>query len=95
MTRPGQMVLANRLADGRVVFLAAGGWAEHIADGLVAGDPAAGDTLLARARADEARNLVVEPALVEVRDTPAGRLPVAFRERIRSAGPTVRTDLPR
>ncbi|MBN8279695.1 MAG: DUF2849 domain-containing protein, partial [Gammaproteobacteria bacterium] len=33
MTRPGQMVLANRLADGRVVFLAVAGWAESIADG--------------------------------------------------------------
>jgi hypothetical protein len=89
------MVLANRLADGRVVFLAVAGWAESIADGAVATDPDAAEALLARARADEARNLVVEPALVEVRDTPGGRLPVAFRERIRSAGPTVRTDAPR
>ena len=95
MTRPGQIVLANRLADGRVVFLAAEGWSERIADGLLAGDPAAGDALLARARADEARNLVVEPELVGVRETPAGPRPVAFRDRIRSGGPTVRTGEPR
>jgi hypothetical protein len=88
------MVLANRLNDGRVVFLATNGqWVEDIAGGawVPAGDAA--DRLLAAALADEQRNIVVEPYLVKVRDNAGTRIPVDWREAIRAAGPTVRTDL--
>jgi hypothetical protein len=90
-----QMVLANRLADGRVVFLAAGGgWVEDIAVGVVASDPEAAARLLAAAQLAESRNAVVEPYLIGVRHVAGQREPVAWREAIRAAGPTVRTDLP-
>lgn len=90
----GQMVLANRLADGRVVFLAGdGGWVEDIAGGAVATDPDAAAGLLATARAAEARNVVVEPDLIGVQLVAGQRRPVAWREAIRATGPTVRTDL--
>ena len=89
-----QMVLANRLADGRVVFLAAGGgWVEDIASGAVASDPGAAGRLLADAQLAESRNAVVEPYLIGIRQVAGQRQPLAWREAIRAAGPTVRTDL--
>lgn len=89
-----QMVLANRLADGRVVFLTAGGgWVEDIASGAVATGPEAAGRLLAAAQLAEARNVVVEPYLIGIRHVAGQREPVAWREAIRAAGPTVRTDL--
>lgn len=91
----GQMVLANRLTDGRVVFLAAdGGWVEDIAGGAVADGPDAARELLATARLAESRNAVVEPCLIDIRQVGGQRQPVAWREAIRARGPTVRTDLP-
>lgn len=91
----GQMVLASRLTDGRVVFLAPdGGWVEDIHRGQLAASPVEAEQLLALARKDEAANRVVEPYLVAVRVTDGDRRPVEWREVIRAAGPTVRTDLP-
>ena len=88
------MVIANRLADGQVVFLGAeGDWVEDIARGAVASDPVAAQRLLADAQLAESRNVVVEPYLIDIRDEARRRQPVAFREAIRAAGPTVRTDL--
>jgi hypothetical protein len=90
-----QMVLANRLTDGRVVFLAAdGSWVEAIAGGAIAIDTDAGEGLLAAARLAESRNAVVEPYLIDIRQVAGQRQPVSWREAIRAAGPTVRTDLP-
>jgi hypothetical protein len=89
------MVVANRLNDGRVVFLtAAGRWVESIADGSYVSDAGAAASLLARAQADEAANRVVEPYLIDVEETGGVRRPAAWREVIRADGPTVRTDLP-
>lgn len=90
-----QMVLANRLTDGRVVFLAAdGSWVEDIGRGEVAADPDTARRLLTAALQAESRNAVVEPSLIGIRQDAGQRQPVAFREAIRAAGPTVRTDLP-
>ncbi|MSR09484.1 MAG: DUF2849 domain-containing protein [Gammaproteobacteria bacterium] len=94
MDPTGQMVLANRLADGQVVFLATdGSWVEDIARGALARDAVAAQRLLADAQLAESRNVVVEPYLIDIRDAAGRRQPVAFREAIRAAGPTVRTDL--
>lgn len=90
-----QMVLASRLTDGRVVFLAPdGSWVEDIHGGQLAASPGEAEQLLARARGDEAANRVVEPYLIAVREHDGDRRPVEWREVIRAAGPTVRTDLP-
>ncbi len=94
MDTTGQMVLANRLTDGRVVFLAAdGSWVEEIGRGKVAADPDTARRLLNAALQAESRNAVVEPCLIGIRHVAGQRQPVAFREAIRAAGPTVRTDL--
>lgn len=88
-----QMVLANRLTDGRVVFLAAdGSWVDDIGGGAVAAGPGTARDLLAAALQAESRNVVVEPYLIGIRQVAGQRQPVAWREAIRAAGPTVRTD---
>ncbi|MBL8200549.1 MAG: DUF2849 domain-containing protein [Chromatiales bacterium] len=89
------MILANRLTDGRVVFLAADGrWVDDIAGGAVATAPGVASQLLATARVAESRNAVIEPCLIDIRQVAGHRQPVAWREAIRATGPTVRTDLP-
>jgi Protein of unknown function (DUF2849) len=94
METTGHMVLANRLTDGLTVFLAAdGGWVEDIALGAVAGNQDAAQQLLAAAQLAEARNAVVEPYIIGIRTDSGLRVPVSYREAIRAAGPTVRTDL--
>lgn len=93
MHTTGQMVIANRLTDGRTVFMAAdGGWTDCIASGAFTADKAAAQQLLAAAQADEGRNRVVEPALITVADKGGHRRPVEFREAIRAAGPTLGPD---
>jgi hypothetical protein len=83
------VVTANRLRDGRVVWLGADGiWAEGVrAAAVFAGENVAEG--LARAQADEARQLVVTPYEVEVAETPDGPVPLRMRERLRVAGPSV------
>ena len=90
----GQMIVANRLTDGHVVFLAAdGGWVEAIEAGHLVSDQDAAQRLLAAAQLAESQNAVVEPYLIEIRTEKGLRVPVSYREAIRAAGPTVRTDL--
>lgn len=88
------MIIANRLSDGFVVFLAAGeGWVERIDLGLVIDDSAEAERLLAVAKRHEAENVVIDPQLIEVEQRDGRLEPVAIREAIRAFGPTVRTDL--
>lgn len=84
-------VTANRLRDGRVVFLAPDqAWVERLTHAAAFDDAAAQGAL------ERARSRVTEIAaayLIEVADggAPAGR--EALREGIRNNGPTVRPDL--
>lgn len=88
-----QIVSANRLSDGLVVFLASGDrWVESIGDAELFADKAAIDAGLARAQAAQAANLVVEILAVDVETTARGVEPKSMRDRIRAAGPTVRRD---
>ena len=85
-----QMIIANRLKDGAVVFLAAGErWVPKIGDGLVIEDEAERARLFAAAKVHEAKCLVVDPNLIDVVVDAAGPKPVAIREAIRAFGPTV------
>ena len=87
-----QMVIANRLTDGRVVFLAVDGtWVESIRDGCVASDDAEAARLLADAQKAEADCHIVDPYLIQVRVVDGTPAPVAWREVIRASGPTVQT----
>ena len=84
-----QMLTANRLRDGEVLYRRAAGWVEQLADGEVYPDMAAADAALAAAQAELTRNEFVAPYLFEVRDQNGRIVPVKEREIIRAAGPTV------
>ena len=85
-----QVLTANRLTDGRVVFLDRdGGWTPELSRAQVAADETAAAGLTARGERAETDCEVVGPYLIEVTDE-AGRIEaVEFREAIRAAGPTI------
>ena len=86
-----QVLTANRLSDGEVVYLASNGaWVEGLAGAQVLNTPAEAETALATGQDAERNQLVVHAYLFDV--TPAQK-PVKMREIIRAAGPTVRRDL--
>ena len=87
-----QVVSANRLTDGIVVFLAGDAWVERLADAQVFADAKAATTGLAKADADFKANLVVEVAAFDVQATSRGLEPAHLRDKVRAAGPTVRRD---
>ncbi|WP_333823779.1 DUF2849 domain-containing protein [Pinisolibacter sp.] len=83
-----QVVTANRLIDGRVVFRdAAGRWCEAFA-AAAALEAAATTQAVAESARDVAARLIVDPYAVDVVATPAGLTPTSMRERIRAGGPT-------
>jgi hypothetical protein len=89
------VLTANRLSDGVVVFLDyEGSWAEGIATAAIARYPQEARALEARGAHDAGRNRVVEPYLVEVRETADGLVPIRTRERVRIAGPSILADVP-
>lgn len=88
-----QVVIANRLADGLVVFLGSSGWVETIDRALVARSQSEAEALEARGKASEARQEVVDPYCIDVREEGSTLVPDRYREAIRARGPTVRTDL--
>ena len=75
-----QVVTANRLADGVVVFLGLRGWVEELDKASVASTA-------------EAVNEVVDAYLIEVAAEHGRLQPTALRERLRARGPSVRLDL--
>jgi Protein of unknown function (DUF2849) len=96
-SQPGISVLtANRLSDGAVVFLDLDGvWAASLRGAVVARTPDEARALESRGAFDAARNIVVEPYLVEMHEGADGSLaPVRFRERVRLGGPSVLDDVP-
>ncbi len=95
-----QVVIANRLSDGLVVFLAAapgaprGDWKLRLDEASVAAEDARAEELLALSLASaRERHEVIEPYLIEVEQTASGLRPTKYREVIRCLGPTVRLDL--
>jgi hypothetical protein len=83
-----EIVTANRLGDGRVVFQTASGWSHEIARATLLDTAEAVAAALDRANADAAANLVVEPYAIAVRSSAEGPIPTRLRERIRAEGPT-------
>ena len=86
-----QVLTANRLSDGEVVYLAAdGAWVERIEGAQVLATDDEGTKALATGAEAERTQKVVHAYLFDI--TPAQK-PVKMREIIRAAGPTVRRDL--
>ena len=89
-----QMIIANRLIDGVVVFLAPGdAWDTAIASGTVIDDDAEAERLLGVAKQHADRCIVIDPLLIEVKVENGQVRPTEIREVIRAFGPTVRTDI--
>jgi hypothetical protein len=61
---------------------------------VVARSPDEVRALQDRGTYDAEHNLVVEPYLVEVRETAGGLVPIRYRERVRAAGPSILEDVP-
>jgi hypothetical protein len=90
MSKLAQILTANRLRDGEVVYWRDGAWVSSLAEAGLLADKEAADEALKRAAASVADRVVVSPYLFELR--PDGR-PVKEREIIRAEGPSVRRDL--
>ncbi len=85
-----QMITANRLTDGAVVFLASGGrWVEQFADGRVANNEAEAAALQQIAEAAVTCAEVVAPYLIDVGEIDGRLQPSRYRERIRADGPSI------
>jgi hypothetical protein len=80
------VLTANRLADGEVVFWARGRWVERFGEAERFADDRLGEA--AEAQAKNQPTLVVEPYLIEIAATGDGFAPIAYRERLRALGPT-------
>lgn len=89
-----QVVIANRLTDGVVVFLGQDErWVENLDDCPPAQTQDQAETLLAHGVAAESAQEVVGPDLIEVELREGILTPVKMREAMRAKGPSIRTDL--
>jgi hypothetical protein len=90
----GQVMTANRLRDGEVVFLTRSGqWNEKIDEAVLAQEPQAVAALEARAVEDSKATLVTGTYLFDAERLDGRIRATHIRERIRTLGPTVRLDL--
>ena len=84
-----QVVTANRLGDGRVVFLADGyRWVEEIGLARVGENDEASNALLAIAEKAAADRIVVAPYLIGVSTEGERIMPTRYREVLRALGPS-------
>ena len=85
-----QMIIANRLIDGRVVFMDdSGSWVNEIAGGLLLASKQDAEQRLPAAQRAVVDNVVVDPYLIDVSADSGRPRPVQVRERIRAFGPSV------
>jgi hypothetical protein len=84
-----EIITANTLSDGRVVFQTAFGWTFHIDEAALLNTEQETAAALARAEIDAAENRVVEPYAIAVSRSHDEVTPVRLRERIRALGPSV------
>jgi hypothetical protein len=90
-----QVLTANRLGDGAVVFLNFDGdWAASLTGVVIARSPDEARGLEARGLFDARRNLVVDPYLVDMREAAGALVPLRQRERVRLEGPSIVGDVP-
>lgn len=88
-----QIIVANRLTDGRAVFLTeSGDWSALPAAAAVAKDAEALEALIQQASASEQANLTVSAEPVPASQDEQTR-PSHIKQQIQATGPTVRPDL--
>jgi hypothetical protein len=93
MAQALQILTANRLREGDVVYWQNASWVARLDEADVFETKDAAQAALTAAQADIAARLVVNPYLFDVRRDAHGLHPVKERELIRAKGPSVRTDL--
>lgn len=87
---PQKAITANRLDDGRVVFLDAdGGWTHDVAAALFVADGPDFDEALAYAQRQHEARVVIDPYAIDITTVDGRPTPARIRERIRAEGPTV------
>ena len=88
-TGMSQVISANRLSDGIVVFRAKGGaWVEQLRDAEILADAAAVKAALGLVEQDVKANHVIEVTAFEVAINHGQVEPVHLRDKIRARGPT-------
>ena len=93
MAQSDQVLTANRLRDGEVVYRSGAAWTTELSGADIFADQATANAALAAA-ADAVRDrLVVNPYLFAIRRDAHGIRPVEEREIIRARGPSVRRDV--
>jgi len=88
-----QVLTANRLRDGAVVYGRGREWVEALADAEMFADKDAAEAALKVAAESVAARQVVNPYLFPVKEADGAIAPIEEREIVRAAGPSVRTDL--
>ena len=89
-----QVLTANRLIDGEVVYLGPdGSWVEELAAARLFDSKVDAEASLAVGAQAEHDQKIVHAYLFDIKQTVTGMTPVKQREIIRAAGPTVRRDL--
>lgn len=89
-----QVLTANRLIDGEVVYLAADdAWVEVLSAARVFETKDDAEASLVVGAQAERDQKIVHAYLFDIKRTVTGMKPVKQREIIRAAGPTVRRDL--
>jgi hypothetical protein len=85
-----KIITANRLSDGAVLFLGPEGyWVEDVTAARVEADEDGHAALEAAGAEAVARQLLVEPYLIDVERSGDGAIrPTRYRERIRARGPS-------
>jgi sulfite reductase (NADPH) hemoprotein beta-component len=85
-----QLISANRLIDGLVVYTGRdGSWVHEFGEANIFTSKAEAEAALLLAQNDVKCNLIVDPCLVEVTEEASGLRAVTLRESIRARGPTI------
>lgn len=89
-----QVITANRLGNGIVVYMTAdGGWSERISSARALDGEKQVEAALDAANGAVASCIVVDPYLIDVENLGGELRPTRYRELIRALGPTVRRDI--
>lgn len=83
-----EIITANSLKHGLVVFQTSDGWSLNVGRATILESKEQVAAALEHAKADAARNVVVDPYPIQVTQTAEGIVPTKLRERIRAEGPT-------
>jgi Protein of unknown function (DUF2849) len=90
-----QVITANRLFDGAVVYLSPQGeWVQRIEAAAVADDAVAAAALIAAGERAVQEQRVVAPYLIEVEATAQSVRPKRYREQLRASGPSIGYGVP-